>query len=161
MFIGVIWLKWIKVGKSGEMFIGQFEHTVDEKNRIAIPSKYRGFFKEGAVITRGLDGCLFMFTRSKFSKMAQTIGELPLSKSSARLYARLILASAQEVYFDSQGRILIPGYLVKHSSLKREALIMGLYDRVEIWSKETWDKQQARSDKKAEDLIENLSELGV
>lgn len=154
-------MKWIKVGKSGEMFIGQFEHTVDEKNRLAIPSKFRREFKEGAVISKGLDGCLFMFSKTKFAKMAQSISSLPLTKSSARLYARVILASAQEVDFDNQGRIVIPGYLVKHSALKKDALVMGLFDRVEIWPKEAWGKEQIKTDKKAEELIENLSELGV
>lgn len=143
------------------MFIGQFEHTIDEKNRIAIPSKFRKQFKGGGVISKGLDGCLFLFTKDHFSKMAQNIAELPLSKSSARLYARLILASAQEVEFDSQGRILMPGYLKKHSLVKKDAIILGLYDRVEIWSKELWEKEQNKSGRKAEELIENLSELGV
>ena len=143
------------------MFIGQFEHTIDEKNRIAIPSKFRREFKEGAVISKGLDGCLFLFTKNKFKTMAQSIANLPLSKSSARLYARLILASAEEVVFDNQGRIVLSGYLKKHSLLKKEALVVGIYDRVEIWAKENWEKEVNKADKKAEELIENLSELGV
>lgn len=150
------------MGKSGEkMFIGQFEHTIDEKNRIAVPSKFRRDFREGAIVSKGLDGCLFLFPRAKFTKMAQDIGNLPLSKSSARLYSRVILASAQEVDFDNQGRIVIPGYLIKHSGIKKEALVLGLYDRVEIWSKESWGRESLKTDKKAEELIENLSELGV
>ena len=143
------------------MFIGQFEHTIDEKNRIAVPSKFRKEFKEGAIISKGLDGCLFLFAKSKFKQMAQDIAELPLSKSSARLYARLILASAQEVDFDNQGRIVIPGYLKKHSQVKKDAVILGLYDRVEIWAVEVWEKEQGKADKKAEELIENLAELGI
>lgn len=150
------------MGKSGEtMFIGQFEHTIDEKNRIAIPSKFRKEFKSGAVLSKGLDGCLFLFAKDKFRQMAQSIAELPLTKSSARLYARVILASAQEVDFDNQGRIVLPGYLKKHGSLKKDAMVLGLYDRVEIWSKEGFEKESAKSDKRAEELIENLSELGV
>lgn len=154
-------MKWIKVGESGEMFIGQFEHTIDEKNRIAIPSKFRKEFKGGAIISKGLDGCLFMFAKEKFETMAKGIADLPLSKSSARLYARLMLASAQEVDFDNQGRVILPGYLKKFGLFRKSAMVIGLYDRVEIWSKENWDKQSAKSDKKAENLIEDLSTLGV
>lgn len=143
------------------MFIGQFEHSIDEKNRIAIPAKFRRELKGGAIISKGLDGCLFMFPKAKFTQMAQSIGSLPLSKSSARLYARLMLASAEEVDFDNQGRIVLPGYLRRFGNFKKSAEVIGIYDRVEIWAKETWEKESGRTDKRAEDLIEDLSELGV
>ena len=149
------------MGKSGEMFIGQFEHTIDEKNRIAIPAKFRKELKDGAILSKGLDGCLFMFAKAKFARMAQDISSLPLSKSSARLYSRLMLASAQEVEFDNQGRIILPGYLKKFSSLKKNAVVIGIYDRIEIWAQESWVKESAKTDKKAEDLIEDLSTLGM
>lgn len=143
------------------MFIGQFEHSIDEKYRIAIPAKFRKELKGGAILSKGLDGCLFMFQKAKFTEMAQNISKLPLSKSSARLYARLMLASAEEVEFDNQGRIILPGYLRKFGSFKKSAVVIGLYDRVEIWSKEVWEKESNKTDRQAGELIEDLSELGV
>jgi len=161
----IIWGKWKKVGKSGEnnnkMFIGQYEHSVDEKGRLAIPAKFRRSLTSGAVITKGLDGCLFVFPKERWQKMAESIGELPYTKSSARAYARLILASAVDVEFDKQGRVVVPNYLRKYASLKTQAIVAGLYDRVEIWSRENWTKEMSKIDKEAGKVVEELSELGV
>lgn len=143
------------------MFIGQFEHTVDQKNRLAIPVKFRRTLANTAVITKGLDGCLFLFSRDKWQKMAQGIGELPLTKSSARLYARLILASAQEVEFDKQGRIILPPYLRKYASINKDAIVAGVYDRVEIWDKAKWGKTVERDESKAAKAVEELSQLDI
>lgn len=143
------------------MFIGQFEHTIDEKGRIAIPSKFRKKLKGEAIITKGLDGCLFFYSREKFTKMADSLGDLPLSKSSARLYSRLMLAGASEVSFDSQGRIIIPGYLRTFGKLKESVILVGLYDRVEIWDKSTWAKNESSADKKAEEIVEELIDFGI
>ena len=143
------------------MFIGQFEHAIDEKNRLALPVKFRRAISGGAVITKGLDGCLFLFTREKFQKMAQSIGELPLTKSSARLYARLILAGASDVEFDKQGRMVLPQYLRDYAGLTHNTIVVGVYDRVEIWSKTKWSKTVEKLDSKAGEIAEELSELGV
>lgn len=143
------------------MFIGQFEHSIDEKYRIAIPAKFRKELKGGAILSKGLDGCLFMFPKTKFTQMAQNISSLPLAKSSARLYARLMLASAEEVEFDNQGRIILPGYLRKFANFKKSAVVIGIYDRIEIWGKEVWEKESGKADRQAEEIIEDLSELGV
>lgn len=161
---GVIWGKWKKVGKSGEnnkMFIGQYEHSVDEKGRLAIPAKFRRVFKDGAVITKGLDGCLFVFTREKWSKMAESIGQLPETRSSARVYSRLILASAVDGEFDNQGRILLPNYLRDYAKIKKKGIVAGIYDRVEIWSEENWKKEMSKIDKEAGKVVEELSEIGI
>ena len=143
------------------MFIGQFGHTIDEKNRVAIPARFRKALKSSAVITKGLDGCLFLFSREKFDKMARSIGELPLAKSSARLYGRLMLASAAEVNFDNQGRIVLPAYLKEFAKISKDSLILGIYDRIEIWDKKSWQDVSVKTDKKAEVIIEDLSELGI
>lgn len=143
------------------MFTGQYEHSLDEKNRIAIPSKLRASFKEGVVITKGLDGCLFLFTKNKWQKMATSIGQLPTTKSSARLYARLLLASAVETNFDKQGRIIIPAYLAEYANISLKGVIIGLYDRVEIWDKKKWDTLSQKVDKEAGKIAEELSELGI
>jgi len=154
------------VGKSGEkqkqeMFIGQYEHSVDAKGRLAVPAKFRKALSTGAVITKGLDGCLFVFAREKWQRMAESIGKLPVSKSSARLYARLILASAAEAEFDNQGRVILPAYLREYAKLTKLAIVTGLYDRVEIWSKANWKKISEKVDKEAGEIVEELSDLGV
>lgn len=153
------------MGKSGEyknkMFIGQYEHAVDEKGRIAIPAKFRSVFKSGAIITKGLDGCLFVFTKEKWNKMAENIGRLPETKSSARVYSRLILASAVEGEFDNQGRVLIPSYLREYAKLRKKGIVAGIYDRVEIWSEESWKKEMSKIDIEAGKVVEELSEIGV
>ena len=143
------------------MFIGQYEHAIDEKGRVAVPAKFRKFIKNEAVITKGLDGCLFLFTAEKWQKMAQSIGQLPVSKSSARLYARLILAGASDVEFDKQGRIILPTYLRKYANIKRQVIITGLFDRIEIWDKKSWVKQISQVEGEAGEIAEDLSELGI
>lgn len=143
------------------MFTGQHEHSIDDKSRLAIPSRFRRALEGGAFITKGLDGCLFLFAKAKWQKMAQSIGELPLSKSSARLYARLILAGAEEVEFDKQGRIIIPQYLKKYAKLSKNTMVIGIYDRVEVWSKENWEKMISKVEDQAGKIAEELSELGV
>jgi len=143
------------------MFVGQYEHAIDQKGRVAIPAKFRQIFKKEAVVTKGLDDCLFVFTREKWQKMAASIGQLPVSKSSARLYARLILAAASEAEFDSQGRILLPAYLRNYAGLKDQVVVIGLYDRVEIWDKKKWNKMIGKVENEAGKIAEDLSELGV
>ena len=141
------------------MFIGQYEHSIDEKSRLAFPAKFRRKFAGGAVITKGLDGCLFVFAKDKWQKMAENIGQLPYTKASARVFARLILASAVETDFDNQGRVLLTGYLKQYAGLKRKAIVAGLYDRVEIWSEEKWKGEIAKVDKDAGRAVEELSEF--
>lgn len=143
------------------MFVGQYEHAIDQKGRVAIPAKFRRVFKREAVATKGLDGCLFVFTREKWQKMATSIGQLPVSKSSARLYARLILAGAAEAEFDNQGRILLPAYLRSYAGLENQVVVIGLYDRVEIWDKKKWTKMIGKVEDEAGKIAEDLSELGV
>jgi MraZ protein len=143
------------------MFIGQYEHSVDQKGRFAIPSKFRKDLGSGAVITKGLDGCLFLFTSAKWRKMAEGIGKLPVAKASARQYARLILSSASEVEFDSQGRILIPQFLREYSGISSKAIVTGLYDRIEVWDKASWKAVTKKIDKQAGEIAEELSELGI
>jgi MraZ protein len=143
------------------MFVGQYEHAIDQKGRVAIPAKFRRVFKREAVVTKGLDGCLFVFAREKWQKMATGIGQLPVSKSSARLYARLILAGASEAEFDNQGRILLPAYLRSYAGLKNQVVVIGLYDRVEIWDKKKWGKMIGKVENEAGKIAEDLSELGV
>ncbi len=143
------------------MFIGQFDHAIDEKGRLAVPAKFRRQLIGGAILTKGLDGCLFLFPKVKWQKMAENIGQLPVSKSSGRLYARLMLAGAAEAEFDKQGRIILPAYLRTYAGLGRQAVTIGLYDRVEIWNKAKWSKMIGKVENEAGRIAEELSDLGV
>jgi len=141
------------------MFIGQYQHSIDEKGRLAIPAKFRRELSGEAVVTKGLDGCLFVFTKAKFGKMAVSVSKLPYVSSSARSHARLILAGAQDVEFDKQGRAIIPQYLREYAGLKTHAVVAGLYDRIEIWSSSAWKKENESVEAKAGEIAEKLSSI--
>lgn len=143
------------------MFIGQFEHSIDEKGRLAFPARFRRGLQNGAVVTKGLDGCLFVFPKAKFVQMAEGISQLPYTKSSARLYSRLILANASEIEFDKQGRIIVPSYLRDYAKLKNDAVVTGLYDRIEIWGRKNWEELAEKVDKEAGEVVEELSDINI
>lgn len=143
------------------MFIGEYTYNLDSKRRMAIPARFRKLLGKKAVITRGLDNCLFLFPENEWKKLAQKISKLPLSQSDARGFARIMLAGASEVEIDSLGRILIPEYLTKYASLKKRVVIAGVANRIEIWDEDLWRKYQQKTEKEAGDIAERLKELGV
>jgi len=143
------------------MLIGEYEHTIDAKKRLAIPAKFRRFFNQGAVITRGIDNCLVLYPLKEWESMASKLGKLPASQIEARGFARVMLAGAMAVQFDKLGRILIPDYLKKYAFLKKNAVIIGLYNRLEIWSGEKWTIYKGRAEKEVGDLASKLGELGL
>jgi len=143
------------------MFIGEYSHTIDEKGRVAIPSKFRKLLKKGAVVTRGLDNCLFLYSLESWGELAKKLSALPISQSKARAFARLMLAGAMDVNFDNQGRIGLPEYLRKFGGLKKKTVVAGLYDRLEIWDEERWNKYKSGAEKDSGDIAEALGELGV
>ena len=143
------------------MFIGEFTHTVDHKGRIALPAKFRARLAEGCVVTRGLDECLFVYSKSEWEKIAQKIATLPISQADARAFSRLMLAGAMDLQIDKQGRIILPGYLREYAQIKNNVLILGLYNRLEIWDKENWEEYKTRTEEKSNDIAEHLGELGV
>ena len=125
------------------MFIGEYEHSIDEKGRLAIPIKFRPDLKKGAVVTRGLDNCLFLFTLKEWQKLAQKLANLPFSQANTRAFSRLMLAGAMDVALDGQGRIILPDYLRRFAGLKKNVVVAGLYGRLEIWDSEAWQKYKA------------------
>ncbi len=143
------------------MLLGEFTHNIDTKKRLAIPAKFRKEVGNTVVITRGLDNCLFIFTKTEWKKLADKIGALPLGQSDARGFARLMLAGAMEVSVDGLGRILIPDYLKKYASLKKQVVVTGVYTRIEVWDEKIWNIYKNKSEKNAEDMAERLGELGV
>jgi MraZ protein len=143
------------------MFIGEYTYSIDEKKRLGVPPKFRRQFKKGAVITRGLDSCLFLYSQDEWEKLAKKLSEMPLSRADARGFARIMLSGAMEVEFDNLGRILVPDYLKDYAKLKKRAVVAGLYNRVEIWGEDEWKAYKEKTEKEAGDIAERLNELGV
>ncbi|MEX0877730.1 MAG: division/cell wall cluster transcriptional repressor MraZ [Candidatus Spechtbacterales bacterium] len=143
------------------MLLGEFTHNIDTKKRLAIPAKFRKEVGRSVVITRGLDNCLFIFTKPEWKKLADKIGSLPLGQSDARGFARLMLAGAMEVSVDNLGRILIPDYLKSYASLKKQVVVTGVYNRIEVWDEKLWNMYKSKSEKNAGDIAERLGDLGV
>jgi MraZ protein len=143
------------------MFIGEYNHSVDSKGRVAIPAKFRADLKKGAVVTKGLDNCLFLYSKEQFKEMAAKFASLPLSQSKARAFARHMLAGAMDVDFDNQGRITLPEYLRSFATVKKKAVIAGLYNHLEIWDQASWEKYKKNSEKNSNEIAEELGDLGI
>ncbi|MDP1719163.1 MAG: division/cell wall cluster transcriptional repressor MraZ [bacterium] len=143
------------------MFIGEYTHSLDAKGRVALPVKFRQKLGDGAIIARGLDHCLFVFTKESWEKLTAKIAAMSFMKSDSRAFARLMLAGASEAEFDNQGRILIPEYLRQYASLKKQAIFAGLYDRIEIWDETNWQSYKSKTEASSDDIAEKLGELGI
>ena len=143
------------------MFSGEYTYSIDDKKRLAIPPKFRQVLGSKAVITRGLDQCLFLYTAKEWQKLAKKISQLPLAQADARGFARLMLGGAMEVSIDNLGRILIPDYLKEYALLKKKVIFVGLYNRVEVWDEEEFQKYKKKTEMAAEDIAERLKELGI
>ena len=138
------------------MLMGEFNHNIDEKSRLIIPSKLRDVLGVDPVITRGLDGCLFLYPKSTWDQLVEKLNTLPFTKKDARMFLRFLMSSASLVKYDKQGRILIPAPLVLYSQIQKECTIIGVSDRIEIWSKENWEKSFSESIMQLEETAENL-----
>lgn len=125
------------------MFVGEYEHNLDAKGRLAVPYRMRHELEAGAVVTRGVDGCLVMYTREEWDRLAGQIAALPMSDPKARRFARFFLAGAAEIEFDKQGRVLLPAYLRDYAKLDGAVVVAGVFNRIEIWSQTAWLKQSA------------------
>jgi len=143
------------------MFIGEYNHNLDEKGRLAIPAKFRIILKKGAVVTKGLDNCLFLYSKEQFEKMAARFAALPLSQAKARAFTRHMLAGAMDVEFDNQGRITLPEYLRKFSGLKKSIIVAGLYNHLEIWDESAWAQYKAEAERNSNSIAEELGDLGI
>jgi MraZ protein len=143
------------------MFLGEYHHNLDIKGRAAIPAKFRAELASGAIITRGLDSCLFVFTAKAWEVLAQKLTSLPLAQANSRAFARLMLAGAVDAELDVQGRVLIPEYLRRYASLQKEVIVAGLYNRLEIWNKDKWEEYKKRTEGASEEIAEKLGQLGI
>lgn len=138
------------------MLLGEFSHNLDDKGRLAMPSKLRNELGDGAVITRGTDHCLVVYPQAAWTELATKLAALPISDAKARSFSRLMLAGAMAVEFDKQGRVNVPSYLRDYASLKGNVVIAGVYNRIELWDAATWESYKA-----GHSIDENLSEFGV
>lgn len=143
------------------MFIGEYQHNIDEKGRLAVPVKFRVELQKGAVVTRGLDNCLFLYPQKDWEALANKLAKLPISQANTRAFARLMLAGAMDCDIDKQGRIMLPDYLRKYAGVRKKVVVAGLYNRLEIWDEEAWEKYKASTEKRGGDIAEALGELGV
>ncbi len=143
------------------MFIGEYNHTLDDKGRLAIPAKFRAKLADGAVVTKGLDGCLFLYTNQEWQTLATKLANLPFAQANTRAFSRLMLGGAMDVTLDKQGRIILPDYLRQFATLKKKVIVAGLYNRLEIWDEDAWSVYKKTTEAEANQIAEKLTELGV
>ncbi len=143
------------------MLLGEYRHSVDPKGRVAIPAKFRGKISSGAIITKGLDHCLFVFGAKEWEALAAKLTALPLAQANSRAFARLMLAGASDVELDTQGRILIPDYLRTYAGLTKQVVVAGVMNRMEVWDAEAWDRYKSKTESASDDIAEQLGALGI
>lgn len=143
------------------MFIGEYSHSIDTKRRLSIPAKFRKTLGNQAVLTRGLDNCLYLYPMKEWKKMAEKLSQLPISRSDSRAFSRLMLAGAMDVELDRLGRIVVPDYLKEYAGLEKKAVVAGLYNRIEVWAEDKWENYKTQTSKKVEDIAEKMNELGI
>ncbi|WP_073341293.1 division/cell wall cluster transcriptional repressor MraZ [Caldanaerobius fijiensis] len=143
------------------MFFGEYQHTMDPKGRVILPSKFREELGDSFIITKGLDECLFVYSKSEWERIEQKLRELPLNRKDARAFMRFFFAGASQCEVDKQGRVLIPQNLREYASLKKDLMIIGVSTRVEIWSLEKWQKYINDTGALFEEIAENLDDLEI
>ena len=142
------------------MLIGEYQHSLDAKNRMIVPSKLREDLGNKFVITKGLDGCLYIYPTDEWVKLQEKLKTLPLTNKDARAFVRFFFAGASEVEIDKQGRGLIPQNLKEYAGIEKEIVSIGVLSRVEIWSKEKWNEYN-NSNIDYEKIAEKMNELGI
>lgn len=143
------------------MFMGEYNHSIDSKGRLIIPSKLREDLGESFVITKGLDGCLFIYTEKEWENIENKFREMPLTTKDARKFSRFFFAGAAKMETDKQGRILIPNSLREFALLKKDVVLVGVLDRVEIWDKDNWKHNTLVSDEDMDEIAEHMSNMGL
>lgn len=139
-----------------DMFMGEYHHTVDTKGRMIIPAKFRENLGETFVLTRGLDKCLFGYPQSEWKILEEKLKTLPLTKKDARAFTRFFFSGAIECELDKQGRVNITTPLLSYAGLEKECVVLGVSNRIEIWSKESWEEYFAASEESFSDIAENM-----
>lgn len=143
------------------MFIGEHSHSIDEKGRLSIPAKFRPAFKQGIIITRGVDHCLWLYTMPEWRRLAEKLAALPITQQKSLAFARLMLAGAWDAKLDSQGRVIVPDYLREFGNISKQVIVAGLLNRVEIWDAKKWAEYKKSAEQNSEDIAAGMAELGV
>ncbi len=141
------------------MFIGEYKHNLDVKGRIIIPAKFRENFGSSMIVTRGLDGCLTLYSLEQWQTILTQLKKLPTTKRESRMYMHMITAKAAEVSLDNQGRILLPQSLVEAATLEKECVVIGVVDHVEIWDQSLWQSYYDKASDSFEDIAESLTDF--
>jgi MraZ protein len=143
------------------MFIGQYFHHLEEKGRLSVPKKFRGKLEDGGILSEGLDGCLFLYTKASWEALLARLNDLPLTRADARSFVRSLSFTAVEIEIDKLGRILIPEYLRRSAGITGECVVAGALDRIEIWDNDRYQKYSAQLNSRREEIAEKLSETGI
>lgn len=141
--------------------MGEYQHSLDAKGRLIIPAKFREELGEGAILTRGLDNCLFLFPAEEWGILESKLKTLPLTKGDARQFVRFLFSGATECEMDKQGRIILPQNLRDFATIDKDAVVIGVSSRIEIWSKEKWESYVSIAEESFEDIAENIVDLGI
>ena len=154
--------KWCKVvGGEQKLLIGEYEHTIDSKGRLIMPAKLREDMGDKFIITKGLDGCLFGFSQTEWNNFEEKLKTLPLTNKNARDFVRFFLSGAMECEVDKQGRFLISSNLREYATLEKETMITGVGTRIEIWNRDKWKKYNSEENISADQIAENMANLGM
>ena len=143
------------------MFLGEFKHSVDKKGRVILPSKFREALADGLVITKGMEKCLFIFSKAEWPQLEDKVKGLPLTKKDARQFARFFFAGASEEELDKQGRVSVPPNLRAYAELRKDVVIVGISNRLEVWSKKNWESYVKDAESSYTEAAEELTELGL
>ncbi|RFA37621.1 cell division/cell wall cluster transcriptional repressor MraZ [Virgibacillus dokdonensis] len=143
------------------MFMGEFQHNIDAKGRIIVPSKFRDQLGDSFVVTRGLDQCLFVYPMEEWNILEEKLKKLPLTKKDARAFTRFFFSGAVECEIDKQGRINIPQSLRNYAGIEKECVVIGVSNRIEIWSSEQWESYVTDSEESFAEIAENLMDFDI
>ena len=143
------------------MLLGEYEHSIDTKGRIAMPAKLREGLGGKFIITKGLDGCLFVYAMDEWQRVEQKLASLPMSRKTARDFTRFLFGGACDGECDKQGRVLLPASLRRYAGLERDAVIVGVGSRAEIWDAAKWQQYNEESAEDVNELAEQLADLGI
>lgn len=145
----------------GGVFLGEFKHKLDRKGRLIMPARFRSELEETFMITRGLDRCLFAYTPEEWTKIEQQLRSLPFTQSNARAFSRFFFSGASECQLDSQGRVLVPANLRKYAEFKKEVVVIGVSNRIELWAEDRWQTYAAEAETSYEDMAEEMVDFDL
>ena len=143
------------------MLMGEYMHTIDAKGRVILPADFRSELGEGFIITKGLDSCLFIYTMTEWENLSTKLKQLPLAKAEARAFVRFFFSGARQLECDKQGRFLVPAALRAHAKLQKDVVLIGISSRIELWSREEWNRYNEEINPSVSSIAENLVDLGI